>query len=279
MNTTGEPPNTGQPVAVDDIFRQGDIFGVFTYNGTPNNDSFDFLQNQISPTVNIPISFLFQNDTRNGAIIPDNGVGNTVNGAISPFVSNDPTIVFTRTDPTRESKLDYVLRNNVGQDTATVTIPVVSTPNTALINGNGGNDTLLGGDGNDTLIGGFGNDILTGRDGTDTFRYDSPSEGVDSILDFSAGDVIAVSASGFGGGLVPGVTLTTDQTLSSGPPGQFLAGPGFTVPIVGTINRFIYNTTTGDLYYDDDGIPGGTILIARLQGAPSLVASNINVIA
>ncbi len=280
INTTGNPPDTGRPIAVDDRFLPGDIFGVFTFNGTSGSDSFDFQTDPRVRTVSIPTSFLLQNDTINGAPgIQQNLVGFFINGEVSPpFENGNPAVRFTRTDPTRDSSFGYQLENSVGRSgTATVTIPAISR---ALINGNGGDDTLLGGGGNDTLVGGSGNDILTGRGGTDTFRYNSPSEGVDQITDFS-GDIIAVSASGFGGGLVAGVTLTTDQTISSGPPGQFLAAPGTTVPIVGfgNTNRFIYNTNTGDLYYDSDGIPRGTIQIANLQGAPSLAASDIVVIA
>jgi Ca2+-binding RTX toxin-like protein len=274
INTTGEPPNTGQPIAVDDTFPQGGIFGVFTYNGTSGSDSFDFQSDPSIRTISILTSFLLQNDTLNGSLgILENRVGTAINGNVS-FTSGNP-VIFTRDNPTLASSFVYQLENSVGNDTATVTIPAAS--DRALINGNGGDDTLLGGGGNDTLVGGSGNDILTGRDGTDTFRYDSPSEGVDRIADFSS-DIIAVSAAGFGGGLIAGVTLTTDDGSSGG---QFFPAPGVNSPniVAPGSNRFIYNTTTGDLYYDSDGIPGGTILIATLQGAPSLVASDIVVIA
>lgn len=275
INTTGTRPTTGAPIAENDTVSQGGIFGVFTYNGTPGSDSFDFQNDPSIRTVSIPTSFLLQNDTLNGSLgILENRVGTAINGNVS-FTSGNP-VIFTRDSPTLASSFVYQLENSVGSDTATVTIPAIS--DRALINGNGGDDTLLGGGGNDTLVGGSGNDILTGRDGTDTFRYDSPSEGVDSILDFS-GDIIAVSASGFGGGLIAGVTLTTDDGSSGG---QFYAAPGATGPNTvapGSTNRFIYNTTTGDLYYDADGNPGGTILIATLQGPASLAASNFVVIA
>ena len=46
-------------------------------------------------------------------------------------------------------------------------------------------------------------------------------------------------------------------------------------------DRVIYNTSTGDLYYDADGT--GTkyaaILVAHLNGAPILTASDIQIIA
>jgi Ca2+-binding RTX toxin-like protein len=278
INTTGTRPTTGAPIAENDTVSQGGIFGVFTYNGTPGSDSFDFQNDPSVRTVNVPTNFLLGNDTLNGAPgIQENRVGSPTNGQVS-FANGDSVVRFTRTDPTRESSFAYQLENSVGTDSATVTIPAFSR---ALINGNAGDDTLLGGGGNDTLVGGSGNDILTGRGGTDTFRYDSPSEGVDQITDFSS-DFIAVSASGFGGGLVAGVTLTTDSTTSSGPPGQFYTASGATGPINGT-NRFIYDTATGNLYYDPDGailsgLSAPTVLIANLQGAPSLAASNIVVI-
>jgi Ca2+-binding RTX toxin-like protein len=278
INTTGEPPNTGQPIAVDDTFSQGDIFGVFTYVGTPGNDTFDF--NLRVRTFDIPTSFLLGNDTLNGAPgIQENLVGSPINGQVS-FTSSDSVVRFTREDPTRSSSFQYVLLNNLNQqDTATVTIPVFSR---ALINGNAGDDTLLGGGGNDTLVGGSGNDILTGRDGTDTFRYNSPSEGVDQIIGFSiSDDFIAVSVSGFGGGLDVEVTLTTDTTFgSTGTPGQFYAASDVTQPINDT-NRFIYDTAIGNLYYDADGesVSSPTVLIANLQGAPRITSANIRVIA
>ncbi|MDZ8053857.1 MAG: S8 family serine peptidase [Aulosira sp. ZfuVER01] len=71
--------------------------------------------------------------------------------------------------------------------------------NDILIGGNG-NDTLVGGSGNDILTGGFGNDTLTGAAGADTFIFNSVSEGIDAIADFSsqAGDKIQINGSGFG---------------------------------------------------------------------------------
>ncbi|WNN91705.1 calcium-binding protein [Gloeocapsopsis dulcis] len=77
------------------------------------------------------------------------------------------------------------------------------------LNGGAGNDTLVGALNNDTLIGGSGddrltgkggNDVLTGGTGADTFIFLSPSEGRDTIKDFSVGqgDKIEVSAAGFG---------------------------------------------------------------------------------
>ncbi|MBD2129714.1 calcium-binding protein [Microcoleus sp. FACHB-1] len=69
--------------------------------------------------------------------------------------------------------------------------------------GENGNDYLYGEYDNDQLYGGDGNDTLTGGTGADIFVFYSPSEGIDTITDFSYSEVdkIQVSAGGFGIGV------------------------------------------------------------------------------
>ena len=55
--------------------------------------------------------------------------------------------------------------------------------------GHAGNDTLVGGAGNDVLSGGAGNDTLSGGTGDDRFVFHN-GDGLDTITDFAAGDVI-----------------------------------------------------------------------------------------
>jgi Tol biopolymer transport system component len=136
-----------------------------------------------------------------------------------------------------------------------------------------GSDTLLGGIGNDSLSGGDGNDFLAGRFGSDTlmggfdrdyFTFNSPTEGIDTISDFE-GDAILVSASGFGGGLAVGDLPSSQFTI-----GSSAANAG---------DRFIYNSSTGALFFDADGNGSqGQVQVAVLSSNPALSSSNIFVV-
>ncbi|MFN6538728.1 MAG: beta strand repeat-containing protein [Nostoc sp. EkiNYC01] len=130
-----------------------------------------------------------------------------------------------------------------------------------------GNNTLKGGNGNDILTGGYGNDSLYGGDGTDTFAFNSFDEGVDRIYDFNASnELIQVWAVGFGGGLSIG-------SLSAS---QFRIGASATT----STQRFIYNNTTGGLFFDQDGSAGGftQVQFAQLSPGLSLTTNNFRVV-
>jgi Ca2+-binding RTX toxin-like protein len=142
------------------------------------------------------------------------------------------------------------------------------TGNTAAntLNGGTGNDTLLGGSGNDNLIGGTGNDVLTGEAGADRFTFSSSSERLDTITDFVAvDDTIVVSASGFGGGLAAGSLAAS----------QFVLGTA----AADSSDRFIYNRSTGGLFFDRDGTGSiAALQIATLSTKPALTNVDILVI-
>ncbi|GBG16043.1 calcium-binding protein, partial [Novimethylophilus kurashikiensis] len=139
--------------------------------------------------------------------------------------------------------------------------------------GGAGDDTMSGGAGNDTLVGGAGNDILTGGIGNDVFRFNTAPDAinnVDTITDFGVGsDVIQLE-----NGVLTGLGLTTG-TLNAG---MFNSGAGMTTAQQAD-DHIIYDSTSGALYYDADGV-GGTaaVQIATLTGAPVLTNTNFVVI-
>jgi Ca2+-binding RTX toxin-like protein len=137
-----------------------------------------------------------------------------------------------------------------------------------LIVGSNGNDTLNGGGGNNILIGGKGNDTLYGGyDGSNTFAFNSSNEGIDNIDAFNAtNELIQVSAAGFGGGLSPGSLQTS----------QFTIGTSATT----IAQRFIYDNSTGGLYFDQDGSAAGfaQVKFAQLSTGLSLTNNNFVVV-
>ncbi|MGK7865456.1 calcium-binding protein [Falsiroseomonas sp. E2-1-a4] len=135
-----------------------------------------------------------------------------------------------------------------------------------LLMGLDNNDNLLGGAGDDTLIGGAGRDLLTGNAGRDYFQYDDATSLPDRIVDFTPGvDFIAISAAGFGGGLVAG-NLDPSRFVAHASP----------LPTSGVgVGQFIYQTNQAALLWDEDGAGGaGAVRLAVLTGAPALSASD-----
>jgi Ca2+-binding RTX toxin-like protein len=140
--------------------------------------------------------------------------------------------------------------------------------------GNSGGNVLHGGAGNDLLQGRGGRDTLTGGAGADVFVYSSPTEGNDRITDFSAADRFQISAAGFGSGLVAGVSLSTTAAAT----GTFFSGS--TVNPTSTNAFFLYNSSTGQLSFDSDGIGSNSaVAIAILLNKPTLSASQFSIVA
>ena len=113
-----------------------------------------------------------------------------------------------------------------------------------VLTGNGGNNVLDGGLGNDTLIGGAGNDA---------FVFDTALGGgnVDRITDFNVVDD----------------RIRLDDAIFAGLATGVLAASAFAANLTGKAGtaseRIIYETDTGRLFYDSDGVGGA----GRLQFA------------
>jgi Ca2+-binding RTX toxin-like protein len=132
-----------------------------------------------------------------------------------------------------------------------------------------GFDAVLGGSGNDSLDGGGGRDTLSGGSGADRFVFDSylsAATNIDTITDYSAasGDRIVLDRAIF-------TTLNSGGSLSGA---AFRAGAGL-VNAVAATDRLLYDTSSGALRYDADGIGSvySAVQFATLTGAPSLSAS------
>ncbi|PIG91423.1 M10 family metallopeptidase [Gloeocapsopsis sp. IPPAS B-1203] len=137
-----------------------------------------------------------------------------------------------------------------------------------ILYGKLGNDTLISGTGNDTLVGDVGADVLTGGSGKDVFYFQSRSQGIDRITDFSViDDTIQVSRAGFGGGLVAGRVISTAQFIIGSSAGD-------------SSDRFIYNRNTGGFFFDADGRGGSSqTQIATLSSNLGLTNADIFVVA
>jgi Ca2+-binding RTX toxin-like protein len=133
-----------------------------------------------------------------------------------------------------------------------------------MLNGGGGNDTINGRGGNDTLTGGLGADAFV-------FATAPGTGNVDLVTDFvSASDRLNFDNAVF-------TALGVDGNFTAGD-ARFAAGAGFTSGRDAS-DRIVYDTTTGNLYYDADGNGAGSAqLFATLQGHPALTATDITVI-
>ncbi|MFD1702464.1 pre-peptidase C-terminal domain-containing protein [Methylopila henanensis] len=116
--------------------------------------------------------------------------------------------------------------------------------------GNGLANVITGNNAANVLNGGLGADTLTGNRGADIFVFDTVLGGgnIDRITDFS----------------VPQDTIRLDDGIFTGlavtptPAGNVLAASAFTIGAAATdaFDRIIYNSATGALFFDLDGVGG-----------------------
>jgi Ca2+-binding RTX toxin-like protein len=138
-----------------------------------------------------------------------------------------------------------------------------------IIIGNSAANVLSGLTGNDVLIGGLGNDTLNGGAGLDTIRFDTAlnaATNMDTVTGFAAiDDVIQLENAVFTALAITGVLAA----------GAFNTGAAATQ----ADDRIIYNSATGALLYDADGLGvAAGIQFAALTGAPVISAADFVVI-
>jgi Ca2+-binding RTX toxin-like protein len=137
------------------------------------------------------------------------------------------------------------------------------------LDGGAGNDRLLGTGGNDTVDGGAGNDTLTGGGGRDAFLFNDALEAsnVDTLMDFDGAgsavlDVIQLENAVF-------MALAATGELGAA---NFVSGGA---PVAADADDYIlYNSSTGELFYDADGDGSGTaVKFATLAADPDNLAA------
>jgi Ca2+-binding RTX toxin-like protein len=203
------------------------------------------------------------NDTLNGGAGADSLYGGAGNDTYVVDNASDKVLEVTSpvdaTDPggidTVLSSVTFTLGSNLENLTLTGTSSLTGNGNGLdnLIVGNGAANKLFGFGGSDSLHGGLGNDVLWGGGGADAFVFDSAlnaSSNVDKVMDFNEGegDVIVLAAGIF---TALGGSVTADEIRS---------GAGITTAATAS-QRLIYNSTTGNLYYDKDGAGGSAAVL------------------
>jgi hypothetical protein len=178
--------------------------------------------------------------------------------------SND-NVVETSTTGGNDAVFSSVTYNLKGRYVETLTLT-----GTADINATGNNsiNTLVGNSGANILDGQGGNDTLTGGGGADIFAFDtalSATTNVDTITDFSVGtDLIQLDKAIF-------TALGADGALAAS---AFGLGTSATT----SSQRILYNSATGDIFYDKDGTgSAAAVKFAHVAVGTALTASSFSI--
>jgi VCBS repeat-containing protein len=228
-------------------------------------------------TVDIPTWALTANDTDPDTT--DHVSFSHVVSASGGTTSNNSTDVFFFDDATPGGSFDYQSTDGIAtSNTATATIVNNATNATTLTAaGSGdsiliatnGTESLQGGAGNDILIGNSGSHTMTGGGGNDTFAFLHSTDGPGIITDFNnttQHDHIAISASGYGGALTPGMDVSS--TFETGNDNQF-SGSGA---------EFHFDTANQTLYFSSDGSQGNAHAVTSVQAGVTLTPHDLIIV-
>ncbi|MEI5682737.1 MULTISPECIES: calcium-binding protein [unclassified Mesorhizobium] len=220
-----------------------ELLGTGNINGIGNSLANTLTGNARSNTLNGGLG----NDTMSGGLGNDIYIVSSTGDRAIEGANQGTDTVRSYIDWTLGANLERLELMGTGNLTGngnTLNNTLVGNSGNNALRGGAGNDTLNGGTGNDKLFGGVGTDMLTGGVGSDTFVFDTPlgSTNIDKITDYNvAQDTIQLENSVFTG--------LANGWLSAG---AFHTGSA----AHDSTDRIIYNKTTGDLYFDKDGLGG-----------------------
>ncbi|MFN4017878.1 MAG: beta strand repeat-containing protein, partial [Reyranella sp.] len=279
--------------AGDDVLKGG--LGADVLDGGTGADTADYSDKTASVSVTL-------SGPTNAAVRIDGIVEDTIRNIenVTGGSGNDTLTGDVRDNVLRGGLGDDVLNGGAGVDTAdysdktlSVSVTLNGATNASVsvngvvedtirnienVTGGSGADTLtgdalanvlVGGGGDDVLVGGLGNDILTGGAGKDQFLFNfspNPSSNLDSITDFNVVDDTIVLENG-----VFQAFATAGAIASS----AFHIGAAAS----GINHRLVYDSTTGDLFYDDNGsASGGALQIAKMSAGLSLTHNDFLIV-
>jgi len=251
--------------------------GNDTFDGGAGSDTVDYGPGATHGAL-IDLTVLANIEHARGTAFDDRIVGNAANNTLFGGNGNDIFVASAGRDMLDGGSgfdtVDYSggagvvvtlgsLRNIEGAVGSASADRITGTAASNRLDGGAGNDTVVGGRGNDTLIGGAGSDAFE-------FRELVTRAGPDRIVDFTPGvDKIWLDDAGHSRIGLRGNFADNDV--------RFWAAPGATRGHDAN-DRVIYDVSTGNLYYDADGSGrGAAVLIATLEGAPSISAADFAV--
>jgi hypothetical protein len=235
VSITGASPNAGEYTLTytvsDGSATSTSSVSLRVLDTTPNADAFEA---QLDGSDFSYVDLLSGGDTINGDFILTGNAGEDI------FIGNNG---------------DDTLNGGAGNDR------LFGNENNDTLNGGLGNDLLDGGSGNDVLNGGLGLDVLTGGAGNDRFVFDTQlgANNIDTVTDFDAGgngnqsnDLIVLGSNIFG---ALGNSLDANEFVIN------------TTGVASTTGaQIIYNSQSGTLFYDADGIGGAAaVQFATIQ--------------
>lgn len=172
---------------------------------------------------------------------------------------------FFTDDATAGGSFDYTASDGMTTSSNSATATVINNAASAsVLNGTGADDIIVatngtealnGGGGNDVLIGTASGHVMTGGSGNDVFAFLQPPTAPGQIMDFNTTtehDRIAISASGFGGGLTSGMDVTSIFETSAD---NTFSGAA----------EFHFDTGNQTLYFSADGTQGSAVAVVVVQ--------------